>query len=340
MQGLRRTPGDPILPSTMRRVLLLALVGCLSALTAPLTATAAATGGAEAVAAPGGVAFAPAARPRVREFTVTPGTVTAGARTELRVRIDGVAATVRARVEILRAGSRRISARIDLGREPTGRRVTRAWVPRTAGRYVARLHAVDPDGRRLARTTRASGRATVRVMAKPKPKPELPPPAPAPVAPPPPPAPVTAPAPAPAPTGGLFPVQGPYTFGADGSRFGAQRNGHVHQGQDVAAADGTPVVSPRAGVVHWRAYQAVGAGYYLVIRADDGRDLVFMHLKEGSLTVAKGDRVAAGQRIAAVGNSGASEGPHLHFEIWPSGWWEDGSAPIDPLPQLQAWAAG
>jgi murein DD-endopeptidase MepM/ murein hydrolase activator NlpD len=92
--------------------------------------------------------------------------------------------------------------------------------------------------------------------------------------------------------------------------------------------------------VHWRAYQAVGAGHYLVIRADDGRDLVFMHLKEGSLTVAKGAAVSAGQRIGAVGSSGASDGPHLHFEIWPSGWWEKGSSPIDPLPQLLAWAAG
>src|SRR4051794_4504700 len=118
MQGLRRTPRDPILPSTMRRVLLLALAACLAALAAPLTATASATGGAEAVAAPGAAAYAPAARPRVREFSVPPGTVTAGARTRVAVRIDGVAATVRARVEILSAGSGQVTGRIDLGREP------------------------------------------------------------------------------------------------------------------------------------------------------------------------------------------------------------------------------
>ena len=41
-----------------------------------------------------------------------------------------------------------------------------------------------------------------------------------------------------------------------GARFGAGRTGHVHQGQDIVAAEGTPVVTPVAGIVHWRAYQA------------------------------------------------------------------------------------
>ena len=62
-----------------------------------------------------------------------------------------------------------------------------------------------------------------------------------------------------------------------------------HRGQDILAAQGTPVVTPRAGTVTWRAYQADGAGNYVVIRADDGRDFVFMHLLDGSITVAKGD---------------------------------------------------
>jgi murein DD-endopeptidase MepM/ murein hydrolase activator NlpD len=125
-----------------------------------------------------------------------------------------------------------------------------------------------------------------------------------------------------------------------GLRFGAARTGHAHQGQDVLAAEGTPLVSPVAGTVSVRAYQAKGAGHYLVIHETSGRDLVFMHLREGSVVVTKGQAVAAGQRIAEVGSTGVSEGPHLHFEIWPGGWWVDGSRPIDPLPQLLAWAAG
>ena len=72
----------------------------------------------------------------------------------------------------------------------------------------------------------------------------------------------------------------------------------------------------------------------------DGEDFmyVFMHLRQGSLLVSKGDHVAAGQQIAQVGNTGSSEGPHLHFEIWEGAWYAGGH-PIDPLPVLQSWAA-
>jgi murein DD-endopeptidase MepM/ murein hydrolase activator NlpD len=138
----------------------------------------------------------------------------------------------------------------------------------------------------------------------------------------------------------VFPVAGPYSFGGDESRFGAGRDGHVHQGQDISAAEGTPVVAPLASTVTWVAFQARGAGHYVVLRGADGRDYVFMHLKEGSISVAEEAVLAAGQPLAQVGSTGSSSGPHLHFEIWPDGWYSSkDSAPIDPLPQLQAWAA-
>jgi murein DD-endopeptidase MepM/ murein hydrolase activator NlpD len=137
----------------------------------------------------------------------------------------------------------------------------------------------------------------------------------------------------------VFPVQGSYSFGGADARFGATRSGHIHQGQDILAAKGTPVVAPRTGFISWRAYQANGAGYYLVLHADDERDFVFMHLKSGSLLVDKGQGVTAGQPLAQVGTTGASSGPHLHFEIWPDGWYASKkSKPIDPLPDLLAWA--
>jgi murein DD-endopeptidase MepM/ murein hydrolase activator NlpD len=140
---------------------------------------------------------------------------------------------------------------------------------------------------------------------------------------------------------GTFPVQGAYSFGGDGSRFGSGRPGHVHQGQDVAAASGTPIVAPVAGTVTWKANQPGGAGIYLVVRgAADGRDYVFMHLKSGSVLVAPDQAVAAGQALAQVGATGVASGPHLHFEIWVGGWQARGGAPIDPLPQLQRWAGG
>jgi murein DD-endopeptidase MepM/ murein hydrolase activator NlpD len=49
--------------------------------------------------------------------------------------------------------------------------------------------------------------------------------------------------------------------------------------------------------------------------------------------------VAAGQPIAQVGQTGDADGPTLHFEIWPGGWrTAPSSQPIDPLPDLLAWA--
>jgi murein DD-endopeptidase MepM/ murein hydrolase activator NlpD len=140
---------------------------------------------------------------------------------------------------------------------------------------------------------------------------------------------------------GVFPVQGPFNFGGEDARFGAGRPGHIHQGQDVVAASGEPIVAPVAGTVTWKANQPGGAGIYLVVRggsSSDVRDYVFMHIKRGTVLVAPGDAVSAGQQLAQVGATGAASGPHLHFEIWIGGWFVRGGAPVDPLPQLNRWA--
>ena len=120
-----------------------------------------------------------------------------------------------------------------------------------------RLHAVDDLGRTLVRQAHASGRATLTVLPAPKPKPKSAPvtkPAPAAAAPAPAPA-ATPPAPAsPTPaagSGGAFPVAGPHTYG---DVFGAPRKGYTHQGQDVLAAEGTPIVAPLAGTITVAAY--------------------------------------------------------------------------------------
>lgn len=147
---------------------------------------------------------------------------------------------------------------------------------------------------------------------------------------------VTGPTPVAATASGVFPVQGAYTFG-DG--FGAKRAGHVHQGVDVLAAEGTPLVSPVTGAVSFRKVQPGGAGHYLIIRDRAGSDYVFMHLVAGSELVDRGDAVTAGQAIGQVGHTGDAKGSHLHFELWPDGWYAPHSSPVDPLPQLEAWAA-
>ncbi len=136
-----------------------------------------------------------------------------------------------------------------------------------------------------------------------------------------------------------FPVRGAHSFGGATALFGAPRQGHTHQGQDVFAACGTPLVAARGGVVVFAAFQG-NAGNYVVVKGDgDGIDYAYMHLQQPA-RVARGARVRTGQRLGEVGDTGNAQGCHLHFEMWsPPGWYEGGTA-LDPLPALQGWAAG
>ncbi len=136
--------------------------------------------------------------------------------------------------------------------------------------------------------------------------------------------------------GYAFPVLGAHDFGSGGSGFGAARSGHTHQGQDVMAACGLPLVAVRGGTVQYNEYEA-SAGNYLVI---DGKgtpnDFMYAHLAEPSL-LQPGEPVRTGQPIGLVGNTGNSSACHLHFEIWGSPGWYEGGSPFDPLPDLLRW---
>jgi murein DD-endopeptidase MepM/ murein hydrolase activator NlpD len=194
--------------------------------------------------------------------------------------------------------------RKNLGSRRTAITHSYTWQPpkgAATGSYRVRITAKDPSGYRVVRAT------TVQVS----------PPAPS--------------------ADHRFPVAGPHNFGGPDARFGAKRSGHIHQGQDIMAAGGTPVVAPHAGRVTWVAYQATGAGYYLVLASNgEPYNYVFMHLAQGSILVKAGVDVATGQQLAAVGATGSAEGTHLHFEVW-DGPWYNGGHPVDPLPFLQQW---
>jgi murein DD-endopeptidase MepM/ murein hydrolase activator NlpD len=134
-----------------------------------------------------------------------------------------------------------------------------------------------------------------------------------------------------------FPVPGPHTFGGPDARFGAPRAGHTHQGQDIPAACGQKEVAFETGVLKVNAYQASGAGYYVVIHGElSGTDAVYMHLEAPS-PIAAGTAVIAGAVIGKVGDTGDAEGCHLHFERWSAPGWYVGGAPYDPLPELTYW---
>jgi murein DD-endopeptidase MepM/ murein hydrolase activator NlpD len=138
--------------------------------------------------------------------------------------------------------------------------------------------------------------------------------------------------------GYVFPIKGAHQFGTGAGRFGAPRRGHTHQGQDVFARCGTPLVAARGGKVIFAGYHSL-AGYYVVIDGTGtGVDYAYMHLREPARVIT-GDTVYTGQQIGEVGDTGDAQGCHLHFEEWtPPGWYKGGH-PFDPLTDLKRWDA-
>jgi hypothetical protein len=258
------------------------------------------------------------ARPVARYFRVGPRAVVAPTLPKVALRVDEAgASSVRARIVFMPQTETGSIVRLDLGRIPTGQRVVPNWPSGTTlapGRYRVRLHVRGLRGTVLARKATTPGRTTLTVRA----------PEPAPVA-------------LPDAAGHVFPVSGPHTYG-DG--FGAPRKGYSHQGVDIAAAEGTPVVAPVAGAISFVDYQAKAAGYYIVEKGSDGYDYFFAHCQKDSTVVTPGLTVFAGQQLCNVGATGDASGPHLHFEAWQNGWRVDASShPVDPLAMLQSWDA-
>ena len=137
---------------------------------------------------------------------------------------------------------------------------------------------------------------------------------------------------------GKFPVRGPHDYGGPVQRFGAPRSGgRVHQGQDLFASCGTPVVAARGGRVQSRGSDPALYGNWVVI---DGRgtsaDDRYAHFTRPA-SVHDGERVRTGDRIGRVGKTGNARtvGCMLHFEAWPSGWRR--RDPADPLSLLRRW---
>ncbi len=87
----------------------------------------------------------------------------------------------------------------------------------------------------------------------------------------------------------------------------------MHNGVDMACAQGTPIYATRAGTVTTASYQAGGAGNYVSINHLDGFASIYMHMTH--YVVSAGQSVSQGQLIGYVGSTGISTGPHLHFGI-------------------------
>lgn len=95
----------------------------------------------------------------------------------------------------------------------------------------------------------------------------------------------------------------------------------IHEGVDIASAKGDPIFAAASGTVEFAGYSS-GYGYNVKIDHKNGFRTIYGH--SSRLLVKKGDIITKGQKIALVGSTGNSTGPHLHFEI------RIGNTPVDP----------
>ena len=123
----------------------------------------------------------------------------------------------------------------------------------------------------------------------------------------------------------MVPTQEPVAGGVLGSAFGWRidpLNGRsaLHTGLDFPADTGTPILAAAGGVVVVQEYHA---SYGNVVEIDHGNDLITRYAHASKVLVKKGDLVKRGQKIAEVGTTGRSTGPHLHFEVLVQGVFQD-----------------
>ena len=112
----------------------------------------------------------------------------------------------------------------------------------------------------------------------------------------------------------VFPMRANPDWGEGDARFGAYRGGHMHEGQDVFAPAGTPLLAVRDGRVVETGDDGGRGNYVAIWSAEVDHTFVYLHMLRPS-PFEPGDRVKMGERIGAVGCTGSCWGDHLHFEI-------------------------
>ena len=127
------------------------------------------------------------------------------------------------------------------------------------------------------------------------------------------------PTPAPPQFSGLIAFVEPVSNGVVNSPFGMRKlpweeGGRLHEGVDIAADSGVPVLAAADGVVV-RAGQDGGYGRFVEVRHAAGLTTFYAHLGAIDPAAVSGAAIKAGAPLGAIGNSGSSTGPHLHFEV-------------------------
>lgn len=99
-----------------------------------------------------------------------------------------------------------------------------------------------------------------------------------------------------------------------------------HTGMDIAISSGSPIVAADSGTVTYVGYEGKGYGNYLIINHGNGTATLYGHCSK--IYVSSGQQVSQGEKVAAVGSTGFSTGPHLHFEVRLNG------SRVDPEPYI------
>ncbi len=129
------------------------------------------------------------------------------------------------------------------------------------------------------------------------------------------------------------PVSSAVDYGTAINGYGNER-GRPHEGQDMFAPAGTPVVAPTATEVLETGTDSGRGNWAALYDPAAKRTYVYMHMSEPA-GVAAGDELGTGDRVGLLGCTGSCEGAHLHFEIRQGH--SPYAQPIDPLPELQRW---
>ncbi len=123
-------------------------------------------------------------------------------------------------------------------------------------------------------------------------------------------------------TPNIKPTRGWFTsrFGYRGDPFTGKPD--MHYGLDMAAAPGTPVMAPADGVVSYVGYES---GYGKIVAIDHGFGVRTRYAHNSQIYVELGQKIKRRDVISAVGTTGRSSGPHLHYEV------RVNDVPVDPI---------
>jgi murein DD-endopeptidase MepM/ murein hydrolase activator NlpD len=133
-------------------------------------------------------------------------------------------------------------------------------------------------------------------------------------------------------SGPVFPIRATPDYGAGDAGYGASRSGHVHEGQDVFAPAGTPLVATRDGVIVEEGNDGGRGNYIALYNREHRQTYMYLHMQRPS-PLAPGERVDAGDPVGRVGCTGSCWGDHLHFELRLGRGSQARS--VDPLPFLK-----